>query len=223
MRQAALIPQRDQVAVACSEGVWIVGLDHAGLQFVPIHTDKLESVSFSPDGKWMAAAALSGSRARIWNVETHQLVRLLPGSDTISVGFSPDGCCLVTCSFEEYRFWEMGSWELCRTIKRNAGSRSFGHIVLDRSGMIMALSTAELGVQLVETGSGHTLATLAESGHSPICFSPDSGQLLTIDPGGAYYIWDLRLIRQQLSAMNLDWALPPLASPTDDSLRVAAH
>src|SRR5437879_3705662 len=83
-----------------------------------------------------------------------------------------------------------GSWELCRTIKRNAGSRSFGHIVLDRSGMIMALSTAELGVQLVETGSGHTLATLAESGHSPICFSPDSGQLLTIDPGGAYYIWD---------------------------------
>ena len=45
-----------------------------------------------------------------------------------------------------------------------------------------------------------------------LCFSPDGTQLLLTYEGGVAELWDLRLIRERLAEMNLDWESPPLRS-----------
>ena len=76
-------------------------------------------------------------------------------------------------------------------------------------------------IHLFVAGTDRELAALP-TGHfvAHLCFSPDGTQLLmTYEPGRAE-LWDLRLIRQELAELNLDWEGPPLASPTGDESRV---
>ena len=40
-------------------------------------------------------------------------------------------------------------------------------------------------------------------------FSPDGDRLAVATNGDHVQLWDLRLIRQQLAAMGLDWDQPP--------------
>src|SRR5262249_27424541 len=48
--------------------------------------------------------------------------------------------------------------------------------------------------------------------------SPDGSQLVTYaGRDRAMHVWDLRLIRQQLKAMDLDWDLPPYPPPPSPS------
>ncbi|HEV3202784.1 MAG TPA: tetratricopeptide repeat protein, partial [Gemmataceae bacterium] len=50
------------------------------------------------------------------------------------------------------------------------------------------------------------------------CFSPDGSQLVTYaGRGGAFQVWDLRLIRRQLAEMGLDWDLPPYPTPPESA------
>jgi hypothetical protein len=41
-------------------------------------------------------------------------------------------------------------------------------------------------------------------------FSPNGTQLLMIYESGVAELWDLRLIRQDLAELGLDWEMPPL-------------
>jgi len=61
------------------------------------HEDTVQSVAFSPDGKWLASCDLAGS-VRVWNVETCKQVHEFPGQGygTMSVCFSPKGDRIVT-------------------------------------------------------------------------------------------------------------------------------
>ena len=65
-------------------------------------------------------------------------------------------------------------------------------------------------IQLLETATERPLATLEAPGASVtglFAFSPDGTRL------AARYLdvqlWDLRLIRQELAQMGLDWNMPP--------------
>jgi len=40
-------------------------------------------------------------------------------------------------------------------------------------------------------------------------FSPDGSQLAVVQNDQQVLLWDLRLIRQELAQMHLDWDLPP--------------
>jgi hypothetical protein len=46
----------------------------------------------------------------------------------------------------------------------------------------------------------------------PACFTPDGTRLIATGSGAtALYVWDLRLIRQQLKELGLDWDWPEFA------------
>jgi WD40 repeat protein len=45
-------------------------------------------------------------------------------------------------------------------------------------------------------------------------FSPDGSQLVAVQHDQQVQLWDLRLLRQELAQMHLDWDLPPY-SPTE--------
>jgi WD40 repeat protein len=63
-------------------------------------------------------------------------------------------------------------------------------------------------VRLLDTATGGEVATFGMPEPqviSCLAFGPDGNKLIVGGQTLAIYIWDLRLIRQQLAQMNLDW------------------
>jgi WD40 repeat protein len=70
--------------------------------------DYARSVTFSPDGRWLAVAMLT-QEVEIWDVETRRLVKRLRGHtwDVNAVAYSPDGSQLASgCQDGTIRFWD---------------------------------------------------------------------------------------------------------------------
>jgi hypothetical protein len=58
--------------------------------------------------------------------------------------------------------------------------------------------------------------------YHPACFTPDGTRLVaTCSSETAVYVWDLRLIRQQLKELDLDWDWPDFkpADPDGDAAK----
>ena len=75
------------------------------------HTDVVNSVAFSPDGKWIVTGS-SDKTLRVWDSETGQETLTLKGHSNIviSVSFSPDGKRIVSGSDDETaKVWDMSS------------------------------------------------------------------------------------------------------------------
>ena len=74
---------------------------------------------------------------------------------------------------------------------------------------MLAIQHLNRGVQLLNPNTCQPLATLNTEDQIPLCFSPDGALLAVAEilprDKGLVRLWDLRLIRQQLVAMNLDW------------------
>jgi hypothetical protein len=96
--------------------------------------------------------------------------------------------------------------------------------VSHRSGLV-ALRKDGTVVQLRDITTGEVLAAL----QSPVldtvtelAFSPDDTQLVaTHNLTRELVVWDLRLLREELAKMGLDWARPPFPPPTDATGRPA--
>jgi eukaryotic-like serine/threonine-protein kinase len=171
-------------------------------------------VAVSPDGRWAATSTFGARNAgtSVWEISTRRRVTSLPASGFSTVLFSPDGRWLATASVG-CEIWSVGSWRLERTI----GSEG-PYLAFTPDSRLLALSS-KTGVNLYESSTGSRLATFEDPdlvGPNWLAFNPDGSRLVTC--GGetrAAAIWDLRLIRQQLAAMGLDWDQPPYPSTPD--------
>jgi WD40 repeat protein len=74
---------------------------------------------------------------------------------------------------------------------------------------ILAISHSPQTLKLLDPVAGEELATLPGEVANPLCFSPDGAQLVISEDRTNVRVWDLRLVRQRLAALNLDWNLPP--------------
>jgi WD40 repeat protein/serine/threonine protein kinase/tetratricopeptide (TPR) repeat protein len=77
---------------------------------LPGHARALHSVTFSPDGKWLAHAA--GCRVCLLDAVARRELAILTGHEDVvsSVAFSPDGHTLATASWDRtVRLWDVSS------------------------------------------------------------------------------------------------------------------
>ncbi len=79
--------------------IWTLGADLAPIALVG-HADNLQRGSFSPDGALVATSSVDQS-ARIWDAQTGELLRTLPGP-VGTAAFSPDGRTLITTGERDY-------------------------------------------------------------------------------------------------------------------------
>jgi eukaryotic-like serine/threonine-protein kinase len=167
-------------------------------------------VAVSPDGRRVATASHWYNQVRVWDAETGRLERELPAMLYTRVTFSPDGRWLATTG-EGCRLWEVGSWTP-RTLLTQERSKDTNSVAFTPDGRLIALQTNDGIIRLAEVASGREIARLESPGRERLrsmCFSPDGTLLAGPAEFQAIHVWDLRAIRDELSAIGLDWALPP--------------
>src|SRR5262249_4355450 len=89
-------------------------------------------------------------------------------------------------------------------------------MAFSRDGKIFAGTHHANVVRLYDAASGHPLADLEAPNSKPItslAFNEDGTQLVACESRDALRVWDLRVIRQQLAGMGLDWEEPSSPPP----------
>jgi WD40 repeat protein len=165
-------------------------------------------VAISPDSRWLATGGWQAEGVRVWEARTGRPVRELPVRGSSQVGFSPDGRWLATVTGAEARLWNTGSWQPVYTFPRDDPDNIPTYQAFSPDGTIVAIPLSRRVAQLVELKTGRQLARLEAPNAQmtqPMAFSPDGRLLVTKGGPELLHIWDLRLIRTQLAAMNLDW------------------
>jgi WD40 repeat protein len=114
-------------AVACSASAndqWVAAGDSEGHVMLRLadgtvlplsgHSDRITSMTSSPDGRYLAIASADGT-AQVWDAATGKLVSTLGGNGSpalTSLGFSPDGRLVLTADNKGFvRVWDAGVGE----------------------------------------------------------------------------------------------------------------
>ena len=173
-------------------------------------------VGLSPDGRWAATGTHNGAGAKVWDAADGKLIRdLLTDSISTVVAFRPDGKQLATSSHKEIIFWETDTWKEVRRIPMSGEAQPA--LAWDRRNLLLAYTPSRYHVELQDAEAGRKLATLE---------APDGLQVagMVLAPGGDRLVvwsgkpthirvWDLRLLRQRLAELGLDWDAPPYDPP----------
>jgi WD40 repeat protein/tRNA A-37 threonylcarbamoyl transferase component Bud32/Tfp pilus assembly protein PilF len=182
-----------------------------GRQVAIAHPASTNNPAMSPDGRLLATWGWHSPHVKVWEVWTGKLVRELPLPRT-RVFFTPDGKHLIASRDEEYLFYDVRTWEVTRRIRRDVAGYPGVVAFSPTDGKLLALPMEPAVIHLKELATGRTVATLEDplgDRATWLGFSPDGTQLaVTAAYNRCVHVWDLRLIRQRLKEMRLDWEWP---------------
>lgn len=165
------------------------------LASLPSHSNGVECVAFSPDGKTLASASLDGT-TKLWDFATRTLKATLSSGWTFSVAYSPDGRTLATASgnpdINDITFWDAATQQKLHVITNKS---RFSSVAFSPDGELLAgLDTEALTVWNAVTRSpirSFPTPQIAPgfAGHA-VVFSPDSRKLAFSKGDGSVLIWD---------------------------------
>jgi len=172
--------------------------------------------ALSPDGRFAATAVrgtrpfeVGGTNVQIWDVAHSNIVRVVPGHSGVIPVFSPRNEVLIVGDILEYRAWSTRTWECLYRVPREAAFY-WGFSAFSPDSRLLAVAMSRARTKLLDAATGTELATLEGPDQMQIewfAFSGDGAQLAVLS-ASAVQLWDLRVIRAQLAAMNLDWESP---------------
>ncbi|HYV28108.1 MAG TPA: tetratricopeptide repeat protein, partial [Candidatus Eisenbacteria bacterium] len=156
-----------------------------------------------------------GTNVQVWDVTRSNIVHELPAHPSIFAAFSPNNESLVVGDEVEYRAWDLRTWQSRYALPRDVAG-FWAYMAFSRDGRMLAVAISRSTVRLVQAATGSELATLEAPDRMDIhwiTFNADGTQLAVVTGAGPIQLWDLRLIRQQLATMKLDWEMPPFPPP----------
>jgi WD40 repeat protein len=172
-----------------------VQTSQAGLRLshtLAISTRSVNSIAFSPDGRYLATASQDGT-ARVWDAAFGQLKFTLSGhlGAVTSVAFSPDGRVLATTSRDRTaKVWNTASGQAILTISGH--TRLITSVAFSSDGRYLATASLDSTARVWEVASGQVVSVLL--GHSRpvnhVAFSPDGRLLATASQDGTARVWD---------------------------------
>jgi WD40 repeat protein len=164
-------------------------------------TGKLNTVAFSPDGKWLAAAGATAGLVHLWNAERGEEALVLKGhvGGIAAVTFSPDGKRLASAGADQtLRLWDPGSGEQ-RTLLSGHEIGLTG-VAWSPDGTRLASCSLDRTVKIWDAATGQEALTIEGDGDRPVgvAFSPDGrylaaayGELNYPQLRGEAKLWDV--------------------------------
>ncbi|WP_179953293.1 PD40 domain-containing protein [Desulfobotulus mexicanus] len=154
------------------------------------HSDSVNSVAFSPDGKNI----LSGSadqRLMLWDLVSNANTKTFTGhsGQIYSVTFSPDGKSILSGSWDDtIKLWDLASG---KAIKSIAIGSDVNDAAFSPDGKSI-LSGSDNSLKLWDSASGKNVSNF--SGHSgyifSVTFSPDGKNILSGSQDNSIKLWD---------------------------------
>jgi serine/threonine protein kinase/WD40 repeat protein len=214
---ASASPDGAVVVLAQGDSAVVLHRDRPRRSFVLQPQKDVRQTAVSPNGHWVVTCSYNPdlvASVRIWNAETGEHVHNLPRDAVSSPWFSPDGRWLaVNTRGQDCRLWEVGTW---REVRRYGEAL----VAFSPDQRTLALDDVIGQIRFVETETDRELVRLTGPDplwYEPACFTADGTRLIAVARDRrAIYVWDLRVIRQQLKEIGLDWdgpEFPPAPPP----------
>lgn len=164
------------------------------LGVLPGHKAEVETVMFSPDGRWLATGSLDET-VKVWEAQTGELKHTLAGhtDGVASITFLPDNRSLVTVALDNsIRLWDLNTGELKKTTPDQQNSLWAIGVSPDGKTLAGGVSNRRI-VRLLDFANGAVKRTLPEQSSwvRGVDFSPDSRWLATSCYDDSVRVWDL--------------------------------
>ena len=191
-------PDGTRLAVASSIGIWLYDTHNGqGLDLLTTHTDYVNSVAFSPDGRTLVSGSKDGI-IRLWDTQSGILRQSLTGhTDSVSsVVFSSDGTSLASGSPDNtVRLWDAQTGSLRKTLKGH--TNAVLSVAFGPNGKTLASGSKDNTIRLWNAQTGELQNTLPLIGHKgeigEMTFSPDEKTLAawTWEWESPIHLWDV--------------------------------
>jgi hypothetical protein len=163
----------------------------------------LSLVGFSPNGQWLATTR---DGLRLWAVADW---RVVSGKHCTPPNYQGRRAQQPRKNWGVRHSRDTTNWRQGPEI----GGRDFA---FSPDSKVLAVETGYGSVRLVDPSSGREYARLEDPNQArgEPRFSPDGSRLIVTGIEGlAVRVWDLRVLREELAKMDLDWDLPPYPPP----------
>ena len=172
------------------------GMSKSEVMFNTGHSDSIFSVSYSPDGKYVASGS-HDSTVKIWEVETARCLKTLRGhTDGVqSVAYSPDGKYISSgASDGKVKFWEVESGRCIQTDENATGISCITYSPDGKDLAIAKFSSGMIQVKNLETGvfSFFEVQAIHKEFIRELCYSPDGKYLASGSEDKTIKIWDVQ-------------------------------
>lgn len=208
LEQCSLSRDGSTVAVNCGKEIFLLDADTGGLKARAEANPVPRLTAFDPGARWIATATSPAATVQVRDLATHAIAQELAATNAASLACDARGQWLVISSSHDYRFFDTTTWQLRFSTPREDSPYLPGCVAFAPDGRLAVVTHSACALQMLELPSGRALATF-EMPEAPIItalsFSPDGALLAVSTRTPPVHLWDLRLLRQQLRAMNLDW------------------
>ena len=155
------------------------------------HTDKINALAFTPNGKMLASGSDDGT-IRLWDANTGTELLSLSSEKIQKLAFSENRKMLASVSKDgTIHLWDITTGKQLSPLKEQKGYCSILAFSVDSK--MLANGTRNGTIYLWDISTGNKLSTL--KGHTDwvgaLTFSSDGKTLASRSSGGAIFLWDL--------------------------------
>jgi WD40 repeat protein len=184
-------PNSTTLAVSAGDAVYLLEGDPLEVKLRLVPEVAIPGLSFSPDGKRLAAGDRNGM-LYVWDTVSGALLHQMQAhqKSVSSVEYSPDGGTLATAGYDAVaRLWDAGSYtELGEMI---GGTFAIPAIAFTPDGSSLAIVNGNV-IRLREAATTRFVRTIVgEDSFYTLAFSPDGSYLAAGDVNNTVSIWDL--------------------------------